>query len=86
MPDLSTIGRWLLIFGLIVAAAGGALWLADRLGFPLPAPRSDAGGRLPGDLRFERQGFSCFLPLASSILISLLLTLAINLISRWLSR
>lgn len=78
MPDLSTIGRWLLVFGLIVAAAGGALWLADRLGFPL--------GKLPGDLRIQREGFTCFLPLASSILISLLLTLAINLITRLLSR
>jgi hypothetical protein len=78
MPDLSTIGRWLLLLGLIVAAAGGVLWLAARLGFPL--------GRLPGDLRFEREGFTCFLPLASSILISLLLTLAINLIARRMSR
>ncbi|HEY71329.1 MAG TPA: DUF2905 domain-containing protein [Anaerolineae bacterium] len=78
MPDLSTIGRWLLIFGVIVAAAGGLLWLADRLGLPL--------GRLPGDIRIEREGFSCFVPLASSILISVLLTLAINLIARWFSR
>ena len=60
------------------AAAGGVLWLADRLGFPL--------GRLPGDVRIEREGFSCFLPLASSILISVLLTLAINLIVRLMSR
>jgi hypothetical protein len=78
MPDLSTIGRWLLIFGVIVAAAGGLLWLADRLGLPL--------GRLPGDIRIEREGFSCFVPLASSILISVLLTLAINLLARWFSR
>ena len=61
MPDLSTIGRWLLLLGLIVAAAGGVLWLAARLGFPL--------GRLPGDLRFEGKGFTCFLPLASSMFI-----------------
>jgi hypothetical protein len=78
MPDLSTIGRWLLIFGVIVAAAGGLLWLADRFGLPL--------GRLPGDIRIEREGFSCFVPLASSILISVLLTLAINLIARLISR
>jgi hypothetical protein len=78
MPDLSTMGRWLLVFGLIVAAAGGALWLADRLGLPL--------GRLPGDLRIEREGFSCFVPIVSSILISLVLTLAINLILHLLSR
>jgi hypothetical protein len=78
MPDLSTIGRWLLIFGIVVAAAGGLLWLADRLGLPL--------GRLPGDIRIERESFSCFIPLASSILISVLLTLAINLIVRWIAK
>jgi hypothetical protein len=78
MPDLSTIGRWLLIFGLIVAAAGGLLWIADRIGLPL--------GRLPGDIRIEREGFSCFIPLVSSILISVLLTLAINLIFRWIAK
>jgi hypothetical protein len=78
MPDLSTIGRWLLIFGLLVAAAGGLLWLADRIGLPL--------GRLPGDIRIEREGFSCFIPLVSSILISVLLTLAINLVLRWIAK
>ncbi|MGD8813818.1 MAG: DUF2905 domain-containing protein [Anaerolineales bacterium] len=78
MPDLSTLGRWLLIFGLILAVTGGALWLAGRLGLPL--------GRLPGDLRIEREGFSCFIPLASSILISLVLTVILNLIVRLTSR
>jgi hypothetical protein len=78
MPDLGTAGRWLLIFGIILAAAGGLLWLADRLGFPL--------GRLPGDIRIEREGFSCFLPLVSSILISVLLTLVVNLIARWIAK
>jgi hypothetical protein len=78
MPDLGTAGRWLLIFGIVVAAAGGLLWLADHFGLPL--------GRLPGDIRIEREGFTCFMPLASSILISILLTLAINLIARWIAK
>jgi hypothetical protein len=43
-------------------------------------------GRLPGDIRIEREGFSCFMPLASSILISVLFTLAINLIARWIAK
>jgi len=78
MPELSTIGRWMLVFGIVIAAAGGLLWLTDRLGFPL--------GRLPGDIRIEREGVSCFIPLASSILISVLLTLVINLIARWIAK
>ena len=78
MFDLGQIGRWLVIAGIGLAALGGLVWLAGRSGLPL--------GRLPGDIRIEREGFSCFIPLASSILISLLLTLLINLIVRFLNR
>ncbi|MER3457766.1 MAG: DUF2905 domain-containing protein, partial [Chloroflexota bacterium] len=39
-------------------------------------------GNLPGDIRIERDGFSCFFPLATSILLSLLLTVILNLILR----
>ena len=76
--DLSQIGRWAVFAGLGLAALGGLLWLAGRAGLPL--------GRLPGDIRIERGGFSCFIPLASSIVISLLLTVALNVIVRLINR
>jgi hypothetical protein len=41
---------------------------------------------LPGDLRFHTGSFTCFVPLASSILVSIVLTLLLNLIARWMSR
>jgi hypothetical protein len=78
MVDLGTVGRWLLVLGLAIAALGGLLWVVGRMGLPL--------GRLPGDLRFQSGGVTCFIPLASSLLLSLLLTLALNLLARWLSR
>ena len=39
-------------------------------------------GRLPGDIRIERPGFTFFFPLATCILLSLLLTLILRLVRR----
>jgi hypothetical protein len=52
----------------------GLLWpLLSRLGF----------GRLPGDTVIERESFSLYVPLATSILVSLILSLVLWLVSRW---
>jgi len=74
MPDLTTLARWLVLAGLILAGIGGLLSVFGRLGLPL--------GRLPGDFRFQSGSFTCFIPVASSILLSVLLTLILNLIAR----
>jgi hypothetical protein len=76
--DLSSIGKWLVVAGLALAAAGGLIWAVGRAGLPL--------GRLPGDIRIERGGFTFYFPLATSILFSIALTLAINLILRCLKK
>jgi hypothetical protein len=76
--DAGQAGRWLVVIGLGVAGVGAILWLVQRSGLPL--------GRLPGDLRFHTGSFTCFVPLASSILVSIVLTLLLNLIARWMSR
>lgn len=73
MPDLSSFGRMLLILGVGIALLGGLMLLTGRVSWL---------GRLPGDIRIERDGFSCFFPLATSIILSLLLTLLLNLILR----
>jgi hypothetical protein len=78
MPDMGSIGRWVLIFGLVIAGIGAIIMLAGRLGLPL--------GRLPGDIRFESRNISCFIPLATSLVLSLLLTLLLNLLARWVGR
>jgi hypothetical protein len=65
--------RLLVLAGLALVALGLALWLVPGLG---------SLGRLPGDLRFERDGVRVYVPIASSILISIALTLALWLFSR----
>lgn len=43
-------------------------------------------GRLPGDIRVERPGFSFFFPLGSSLLVSIVLSLLLALIAWFLRR
>lgn len=78
MPDLTTIGRWVFLAGIAVMVLGGVLWLVGRFGLPL--------GRLPGDIFIQRDGFSFHFPLTTMILLSLILTVAANLIGRFFNR
>ena len=64
------MGKFLLIAGLVIAAAGGLI----MLGLPL--------GRLPGDIAFKRGNFSFYFPLATSILVSIILTLLFTILRR----
>ena len=73
--DASTLGKWLMGLGLLVAVVGLLVWLAARLGLPL--------GRLPGDLRFGGDHWSVSFPIVTCIVLSLLLTLVLNLAARW---
>jgi len=57
------MGRALILLGLLVAVIG----LLISLGVPL--------GRLPGDFTFRRGGLSLYIPLATSIIASMVLTL-----------
>ncbi len=78
MPDTTTLGKWIVVAGLGLAAVGGLLWLAGKTGLPL--------GRLPGDIRIERDGFSFYFPLTTGLLLSLGLTLLLNLLLRLFKR
>jgi hypothetical protein len=63
-------GRFLILAGLVIAGVG----LLMTLGVPL--------GRLPGDFAVKRGNFSFYFPLATSILVSLLLTLVMTFFGR----
>jgi len=78
MPDPTSIGRWLVIGGLALAAIGGLVILASRVGLPL--------GRLPGDIRFQSGNVTVFLPLVTMILLSVVLTVLVNVILRILGK
>jgi hypothetical protein len=71
-----SFGRWMIVIGLGLAAIGVLIVLLSRAGIPI--------GRLPGDIRLQGQNVTCLIPLASMILISLILTIAINLVLRLL--
>jgi hypothetical protein len=74
MGDLSGAGRFLLVTGLVLTAVGALLILAPRI------PGLDRLGRLPGDFVVERGPVTVFIPIVSSIVISVLLTIVLNLI------
>ncbi len=76
-PDMAPIGR-MLIFMAILLFLIGLLFLF--------MPRLPGLGRLPGDIYIERDNFSCFVPIATSILLSLLLTIGLNLLFWLLNR
>ena len=76
MADLSGAGRFLLVTGVVLSAFGALLILAPRV------PGLDRLGRLPGDFVVERGPVTIFFPIVSSIVISVLLTIVLNLISR----
>ena len=77
MGSMSELGKLLLLLGGAIALLGLLLVVAGRVPFL---------GRLPGDLTWRRGNVSCSVPLASSILLSLLLTLALNLVPRALRK
>jgi hypothetical protein len=66
-------GKALLALGLIIAALGGALLLFGKV--PLL-------GRLPGDITVQRPGFTLHIPLATSLLLSVLVSLVLWLLRR----
>ena len=70
--DLSGFGRVLLILALVIAVIGVVLILAGKGLIP----------RLPGDIAVERKNFRFYFPLGTSILVSLILTVLLNLFLR----
>ena len=75
---MTTLARTLILLGLLLIALGGSILLFNRLNIPW--------GHLPGDIRWEGEHGSCIIALGSSLLLSLILTVLLNLLVRWLNR
>jgi hypothetical protein len=71
---MESLGRYLIVAGLLVVLLGAGVLLAARFDVRL--------GRLPGDIRIEGDGGGFYFPIATSVLLSVLLTIAINLLLR----
>lgn len=65
-PELSRVGRILIVLGLILAGFGGLLYVFGRV---------PGLGRLPGDIYYESDGFSFYFPITTCILLSVVLSL-----------
>lgn len=66
------LGRILITFGILLVVVGGLIELAPWL--PL--------GRLPGDIRISNGGTRIYIPIVSSILVSIVLSLVFSLFAR----
>ena len=64
--DIRLIGRLLLLLGLVFALAGALFLFLGKLPF---------WGRLPGDIYIHRRGLSVYIPLASCLVLSILITI-----------
>jgi hypothetical protein len=70
-----SVGRLLVIAGLVLVAVGLLVMAAGRMGFPL--------GRLPGDISYRGKHVSVWVPLGTSLLLSVLLSLVLYLVGRF---
>jgi hypothetical protein len=72
---MAPIGKAVIGIGAMLIIIGLVLWFAgDRLSW---------FGRLPGDIRIERPGFSCFFPITTMIIVSVVLSIILSVLSRF---
>lgn len=71
---MTGLGRMLIILGVVIVAAGVLISLGDRLPFRI--------GRLPGDLVYRGKNTTVYFPIVTSILLSIVLTLALWIFGR----
>jgi hypothetical protein len=71
---MENLGRYLILGGIVLVLVGVGLYLGARLGIPW--------GRLPGDVTIAGDKGSFHFPIATSIVLSIILTLALNVLLR----
>lgn len=69
------LGKLLIFFGIILVAAGLLLFFLGRTHLPL--------GRLPGDIVYRGKNTTVYFPLATSIVVSLVLSVLLYLVGRF---
>ncbi|HXF64471.1 MAG TPA: DUF2905 domain-containing protein [Caldilineaceae bacterium] len=71
---MTDIGRLLIVIGGSLLVLGLVLVLAGRI---------PGLGQLPGDIRIQRDNFTFYAPLGTMLLLSVLLTILLNVLARW---
>ncbi len=69
------VGKLLIFLGLTLIVAGFMVMLLGRMSLPL--------GRLPGDFLYRRKNTTVYFPLATSLVVSVVLSILLYLVSRW---
>ena len=78
--DLAAVGRLIFFAGIGIAVLGGLLIVFSRI------PVLKNLGNLPGDIRVQTGNVTCFAPIVSMILLSIILTIVANVAARLVSR
>lgn len=72
---MTGFGKLLIVLGMILLVAGVVLTVLDRTNLPL--------GRLPGDIVYRGKNTTFYFPLATSLLLSVLLSIVLYVVGRW---
>jgi hypothetical protein len=72
---MNTLGKSLVVIGIVIVALGAALLFFSRFKIPFL-------GRLPGDILVEKKNFTFYFPLATSLLLSAVLSIILYAISK----
>lgn len=70
---MNPFGRFLIITGLLIALAGAVIVVSPRIPWL---------GKLPGDILFRRGNFTVYFPLATSLLLSVILSIILWIFRR----
>lgn len=73
---MQDIGKILILIGLVFLASGLFIFFAGRIPFGFL-------GKLPGDISYHKNNISVFAPITSMVIISIVLTVVINIFSKW---
>ena len=72
----SQTGKWLILAGIMIVIVGVLIYFFhDKLNWL---------GKLPGDIRIEKENFRFYFPITTMVIISVLVTLLVNIIRRFL--
>jgi len=71
---MAELGKLLVFFGIVLVVAGGLILLLGRTHLPI--------GRLPGDIIYRGKNTTFYFPLATSILLSVVLSIVLYVIGR----
>lgn len=73
-----SLAKTIILIGLLLVVIGGVIYLLARTGLPI--------GRLPGDIRIQSDNFTCVFPLATMLILSVILTILLNVAARFLNK